>query len=160
MRLDRAKLIILISTVLLITALFPGTSAVGLQEPQQGPQFWYEDNNMRRAGGYPPDFEQMFTEPDRWSRLRSLIDVYYLRGNTLQNLYRDLGEGFVRDRLVKVLKDSGIPIAIDNLSSWEKNIPLLSGLGAEVTALSLQSTLSKGINPRTKNLEGGMQKWR
>ena len=30
------------------------------------PQFWYEDNNVRRAGGYPPDFQQMWEDPDSW----------------------------------------------------------------------------------------------
>jgi hypothetical protein len=142
------KSIALISTILL---LLSGITEV--QKQQQSPEFWYEDNNMRRAGGYPPDFREMFAKPESWSTLRSLIDVYYLRGNTFQNLCTDLGEDFVRDHFVKVLNESQIPVAIDNLSSWERNIPLLRHFGAEIIALSLQSTLSKGLNQRTKDLE-------
>ena len=54
--------------------------------------FWYEDNNMRKAGGYPEDFKEMFENPDSWSEMRSKLSVYCIRGNTLKNVVNDLGE--------------------------------------------------------------------
>ena len=109
-----------VGVVLLALSLLALSPPFGKNRPEEGPQFWYEDNNMRRAGGYPPDFREMFTHPESWGSLRSLIDVYYIRGNTLQNIRSDLGEDFVRDCFVKVLSEAGIPIAIDNYKLFRK----------------------------------------
>jgi hypothetical protein len=108
------------------------------------PQFWYEDNNVRRAGGYPPDFREMFEHPEKWAELRRRIDVYYIRGNTLRNIFADLGEDFVRDRFARVLARDGIPVAIDNPSGYAEAIPKLRSYGLTVGHIALQSTLSKG----------------
>lgn len=145
--------ILLLPTLLIFTASLALAGSKSQSLDLYPAEFWFEDNNMRRAGGYPPDFEQMFREPESWARLRSIIDVYYIRGNTLKNLCSDLGEDFVRNHFVKVLNESGISIAIDNLSNWEQNLALLEEYGAKVTAITMQSTLSKRVNHRTENVE-------
>ena len=107
------------------------------------PQFWFEDNNQREAGGYPPDFREMFEHPETWKELLASIDVYYMRGNTLRNLFDDLGEAFVRDRFAKVLKDANIPVAIDNIPSNTSSIRKLAGYGVTISHAALQSSISK-----------------
>jgi len=125
------------------TAFGPTAGGVDANGADARPQFWYEDNNMRRAGGYPPDFHEMFTRPETWRQLRGHIDVYYIRGNTLKNIFNDYGEDFLRDHFVRVLNESGIPIAIDNPTQYKENITRLRRVGATVTHIALQSTLSK-----------------
>jgi len=107
------------------------------------PLFWYEDNNGGIAAGLPDDFERMFTEPDSWKELRSQIDVYYIRGNTLAAVIEKYGEGFIKDHFVKVLKDDDIVLAIDNPGPHQKTLPLLKRCGADIGYIALQSTISK-----------------
>ena len=115
----------------------------------KAPKFWYEDNNQRQAGGYPPDFHEMFMRPEKWERLRGLIDVYYIRGNTLKNILAAYGEPFVRDHFVKVLRDGNIPIAIDNPIGTTQTIPLLRGYGATVShAAVMYSATAFALQPR------------
>lgn len=124
--------------VLEATALTPSREA--------RPQFWYEDNNMRRAGGYPPDFQQMWEEPDSWKDLRSILDVYCLRGNTLKNVTEEFGKDWIADHLAAVLIESGLPVAIDNPGRGGVHfdaMELLQDLGVEIHSIALQSVLSK-----------------
>jgi hypothetical protein len=107
------------------------------------PLFWYEDSNCGMAGGFPDDFERMFTQPDAWKNLRARIDVYYIRGNTLNAIIKKYGEGFIRNKFVKVLAQEGIVIAIDNPGPHQSTLPLLKRCGATVGYIALQSTLSK-----------------
>jgi len=74
--------------ILIIGLLFTVMAA----EISAGVEFWYEDNNMRKAGGYPEDFKEMFEKPETWKEMRSKLSVYYIRGNTLKNVINDLGE--------------------------------------------------------------------
>ena len=107
------------------------------------PQFWFEDNNQRKAGGYPPDFRAMFEHPEAWKELRSRIDVYYMRGNTLKNLFKDMGEAFMRDHFAKVLKEAKIPLAIDGITGDTSRIQKMSEYGVTVSYAALQSEISK-----------------
>jgi len=123
-------------------AASPDRGAAGVGKTAK-PQFWFEDNNQREAGGYPPDFREMFEHPETWKELRASIDVYYMRGNTLKNLFDDLGEAFVRDRFAKVLKDANIPVAIDNIPSNTSSIRKLAEYGVTISHAALQSSISK-----------------
>lgn len=112
--------------------------------------FWYEDNNQGVAGGFPDDFERMFTNPDSWKELRSKIGVYYIRGNSLAALVKKYGEDFIKNKFVKVLARDGIVLAIDNPDSNDNAVPLLKRCGANVGYIALQSTLSKIPMPEYK----------
>ena len=106
--------------------------------------FWYEDNNMRKAGGYPEDFKEMFENPDSWSEMRSKLSVYCIRGNTLKNVVNDLGEEWVIKHFCGLLKKEKIPVAIDNPDpSRIPAIKLLQENGIVISHLALQSVLSK-----------------
>ncbi|MGB0372228.1 MAG: hypothetical protein ACPGN3_12925 [Opitutales bacterium] len=107
--------------------------------------FWYEDNNMQRAGGYPEDFEEMFTHPDSWKELRSKLSVYYIRGSTLRNIREDLGRDFFVNKFCKLFIDEGLPVAIDNPGEprhWGAMRELVEN-GVTVSHIGLQSILSK-----------------
>jgi len=104
--------------------------------------FWYEDSNLRKAGGYPDDFQYMFENPDSWAELRSKLSVYCIRGNTLKNVVKDLGEEWVREHFCGVLKREKLPVAIDNPTSLP-SIRLLQDGGVVVSHIALQSVLSK-----------------
>ena len=106
--------------------------------------FWYEDSNMRRGGGYPPDFYEMFTHPEKWAELRSLIDVYYLRAPTLISVTEDYGEEFIRDHFAPVLREADIPVAIDNANDdVSEYLAILQESGLTISHIALQSVLSK-----------------
>ncbi len=106
--------------------------------------FWYEDNNVRKAGGYPDDFKEMFEDPDSWSETRSKLSVYCIRGNTLKNVINDLGEEWVIKHFCGLLKKEKIPVAIDNPSLDRiPAIKLLQKNGIVISHLALQSVLSK-----------------
>ena len=120
--------------------------------------FWYEDNNMRKAGGYPEDFKEMFENPDSWSEMRSHLSVYCIRGNTLKNLVNDLGSQWVAKHFCGLLKKDKIPVAIDNPSPDRfPAIKLLQENGIVISHLALQSVLSKfkarPMTPDEKNRE-------
>jgi len=116
---------------------------------QKMPQFWYEDNNMRTAGGFPPDFTQMFTDPSQWENLRDTLSVYLVRGNTLNNIIKQEGEDFIKDYFAPVLVGANLPLAIDNppsVSIWPDFYKLLTDNGITVSHVGLQSVLSKPRN--------------
>lgn len=111
-----------------------------------GPEFWYEDNNMRRTGGYPPDFRQMWEEPESWEELRKKIDVFYFRGNTLRNVTRDFGRDWVADHVAALLIEEELPVAIDNIGptgGYLSSVKQLQDMGVEIRSIALQSVLSK-----------------
>lgn len=113
---------------------------------QKIPGFWYEDNNMNTAGGFPPDFTEMFTDPGKWEKLRDTISVYMVRGNTLNNIINQEGESFISDHFAQVLNGSNLTLAIDNppsTSAWPSFYKLLTDNGITVSHVALQSVLSK-----------------
>jgi len=106
--------------------------------------FWYEDNNVRKAGGYPEDFKEMFENPDSWAEMRRNLSVYCIRGNTLKNVLRDLGEEWVIEHFCGLLKKEKVPVAIDNPSRDRiPAIKLLQRNGVTISHIALQSVLSK-----------------
>ena len=138
--------------ILLLTIfLLAGSGMYG----QKIPGFWYEDNNMKTAGGFPPDFTEMFTDPARWEELRDTLSVYMVRGNTLSNIINQEGESFIADHFAPVINGSNLALAIDNpppVSAWPKFYKLLTDNGITVSHVALQSVLSKprdGVSPET-----------
>jgi len=106
------------------------------------PKFWYEDNNMRRAGGYPDDLQYMFENPDTWSEMRARLSVYFIRGNTLRNLIKVVGDKWISNHFCRLLREEEIPVAIDNPTDIS-SIKLLESNGVTVSHIALQSVLSK-----------------
>lgn len=115
-------------------------------------KFWYEDNNMRRAGGYPEDFKEMFENPDSWKEMRCKLSTYYIRGNTLKNVINDLGEEWVKKYFCGLFNKEKIPVAIDNPVHF-KSIKLLQKNGVTVSHIALQSVLSKFEKSKLKPAE-------
>ena len=128
------------------------TSLLALAGSSMAQEFWYEDNNMRRAGGYPEDFREMFEKPETWSEMRGKLSVYYIRGNTLRNVIRDLGEKWVVRHFCGLLKKEKLPVAVDNPAHF-KSIQLLQKNGVTVSHIALQSVLSKFEKSRMKPAE-------
>jgi hypothetical protein len=122
----------------------------GLRMPgQKMPVFWYEDNNMNTAGGFPPDFTEMFTDPGKWEMLRDTLTVYLVRGNTLSNIINQEGESFIEDHFAPVLSVSNLSLAIDNpppVSAWPVFYKLLTDNEITISHVALQSVLSKPRN--------------
>lgn len=126
-----------------------GYRAFNFDEVYEGasqPEFWYEDNNMRRSGGYPPDFRKMWEQPETWKDLRAALDVYCIRGNTLRNILREFGENWVARYFAAVLIEEGIPVAIDNIGrtgGYISGVKTLQDMGVDIHSIALQSVLSK-----------------
>jgi hypothetical protein len=116
---------------------------------QKVPGFWYEDNNMNTAGGFPPDFTEMFINPAKWEKLRDTLSVYMVRGNTLNNIINQEGESFINDYFAPVMAGSNLSLAIDNppsVSAWPDFYNLLTENGITISHVALQSVLSKPRN--------------
>lgn len=140
-RIHRCSFRIALILILLMAAIrLPG---------QNIPGFWYEDNNMNTAGGFPPDFTEMFTDPAKWENLRDTLSVYMIRGNTLNNIIDQEGEAFIKDYFAPIFTGSDLSLAIDNpppVSAWPEFYRLLTDNGIRVTHVALQSVLSKSRN--------------
>lgn len=116
---------------------------------------WYEDNNLARAGGTPPDFVRKFDQPASFQRASRHIQVYMVRANVLSKQ----DDTFLRDTFLPYLERNGIKLAIDAQgATWaqapgreqvkDREIHLLERLkrlGGRVDYLSLQSALSKSL---------------
>lgn len=117
-------------------------------------QLWYEDNNMGRAGGSPPDFTSKFGRAG-WLSASAAIDVYLVRATVLDRL----DAGFLRGRLLPWLERQGISLAIDAAgATWLEHgnrrelfalemriLRRLGDIGVPVRFISLQSVLSKPL---------------
>lgn len=79
---------VLLSGVVLFLLPVAG-SAIAATQPG-AVEIWYEDNNMRVAGGLPDDFFERYEEGtlSQWAVSRSMMDTYYLRQNTFRNHFR------------------------------------------------------------------------
>lgn len=114
---------------------------------------WYEDNNLGRAGGVPPDFVEKFRHPEQFSQATKYIRVYMMRSMTLAKLGDDVLTGTV----IPFFKKNRIKLAINAVgATWtkrrgrsrlfEQEMSLLKRLkarGFDVDYISLQSVLSK-----------------
>ena len=123
------------------------------------PKFWYEDNNQHQGGGIPPDFKSKFNNPDSWATAREKMDVYMIRNNSLKRENNQISKRFIRETMAPVLKEAGIPVALDCTSATflnagpkknvlEEDISLIKTMldaGIEIRSISLQSILSKPL---------------
>jgi hypothetical protein len=114
---------------------------------------WYEDNNLGRSGGIPPDFQEKFRHTESFARATRYIDVYMMRSSVLNVL----DDQFLRELFIPYLERNNIKLAINTGgATWaqlegrervsNRDISLLkrlSQLGARVDYISLQSVLSK-----------------
>lgn len=110
-----------------------------------GVSFWYEDNNVQQAGGYPDDFDEMYNDPDSWAALRDKLSVYYIRGSSLRNIRDELGEDFFTNKFCRLFREENLPVAIDNPGEpqhWGVMHDLIDN-GVTVSHIALQSVLSK-----------------
>ena len=135
-----------------------------------GAELWYEDNNLGKAGGVPPDFVEKFRRPETFRNATRFINVYMMRANTLSTM----DDSFFTELLLPYLKANRIRLAINaGGATWalapgrdrlyKDDIELyrrLKRLGAEVSYISLQSVLSKPRRgekaefPLDKRIEG------
>jgi len=110
---------------------------------------WYEDNNLGRGGGMPPDFIEKFRRPETFSQATRHIRVYLMRAVVL----RKLDDEFLSTLLIPYLEKNNIKLAINaGGATWgrerarDRDMQLferLKRLGARVDYISLQSVLSK-----------------
>jgi len=116
---------------------------------------WYEDNNLGRPGGMPPDFVEKFHQPEAFSQASRYIRVYMVRANVLGTM----DEEFLANLLRPYLDRNRIKLAIDaagatwtqlegqeKISSREISLlKRLKRLDIQVDYISLQSVLSKPL---------------
>lgn len=116
---------------------------------------WYEDNNLGRADGMPPDFVSKFSQPELFSQASSYLRVYMVRSNVLTAM----SDGFLADSFRPYLTRNNIKLAVDAVgATWmqasgrktiaSREIRLLERLkrlGIQVDYVSLQSVLSKPL---------------
>jgi hypothetical protein len=130
---------------------------------------WFEDNNMGRAGGTPPDLKERFMKPETWAQAREIIEVYYIRSNTFWRPENGLDDEFIQKHFIPVLNQSNIEIAIDSggatwSSAKDKNnhseidlIRKLKSFGGKVNYVGLQSVLSKPLTENGRKVEYPME---
>lgn len=112
--------------------------------PCYAQQLWYEDSNVRKAGGYPADFSKMWEQPNLWKETLDRIDVYMIRGNALNNIINKYGEDFVTKKMIPLLIANDIKLAIDNPpANFQYQYNLIKNAGLEISYVGLQSILSK-----------------
>ena len=114
---------------------------------------------MGAAGGVPPDFHALFTtRTGEWARARRSIGVYLLRSTALRNPANRMDDVFLRDHFLPGLGAWHIDLALDVVGALgvgcspqkqavmraeADQIARIARLGGHVTAISLQSVLSK-----------------
>lgn len=116
---------------------------------------WYEDNNLGKPGGMPPDFVEKFHQPEAFSQASRYIRVYMVRANVLGAM----DEEFLANLFRPYLERNHIKLAIDatgatwtQLEGQEKIasreiglLERLKRLDIQVDYISLQSVLSKPL---------------
>jgi hypothetical protein len=114
---------------------------------------WYEDNNLGKGGGMPPDFFEKFQRPETFSQASRYIRVYLMRANVLEKL----DDQFLTTQFLPYLRKNDIKLAINaggatfiqmgvRRKVFVRNIDLLNRLkrlGVQVDYVSLQSALDK-----------------
>jgi len=134
--------------ILVVQALVPCAALAA-------PLLWYEDNNLGRAGGMPPDFIEKFHHPETFREASRHIRVYMIRANVLNKM----DDVFLTTLLDPYLRRNNIKLAIDATGvvwaqapgrdkAFAANIQLLERLkrlGIVVHYISLQSVLSKPL---------------
>ncbi len=132
------------------------------------PLLWYEDNNLGRAGGAPPDFIEKFHHLETFREASRHIRVYMIRANVLNKV----DDAFLTTLLDPYLRKYNIKLAIDAPgATWAQapgrdrgfkmNIQLLERLkrlGMNVHYISLQSVLSKPLVRGGKTIDYSLSK--
>ncbi|AKF25722.1 hypothetical protein YH65_10240 [Sulfurovum lithotrophicum] len=121
---------------------------------------WYEDNNLGQAGYFPPDAKEKFIDPQTWKASRKKMDVYLVRANALYIRKNGLTDYFLKNKMLKVLKDSKIKLALnvrgatltqtsrkrEKIRTKEiKLIEKLESMGIHIDSINFQSALSKSV---------------
>lgn len=133
----------------------------GASTPPAGPDqgtLWVQPPNHGGAGRLAPDFFEMFTTRiDEWAEARQFVDVWIVRMTSLLGVDAPLDDAFLYEAFLPRLHAWGIALAVNvtgatlaqcgnhpaRLSVETAAIQRLLDLGARITALSLQSPLSK-----------------
>lgn len=116
---------------------------------------WYEDNNLGRPDGMPPDFAEKFRHPEEFSQASHYIHVYLVRANVLGVM----DDEFLSNLFHPYLDRNHIKLAIDAVGATWSQAPgrqeiapgeirfleRLKQLGIQVDYISLQSVLSKPL---------------
>ena len=125
--------------------------------PDQG-SLWVQPPNHGGAGRLAPDaFEMFTTRTDEWAEARQFIDVWVVRVTSLLGTDVPLTEAFLGDSFLPKLHAWGIDLAVNvtgathaqcgnhpsRLSDEAVALQHLLDLGGQISALSLQSPLSK-----------------
>jgi hypothetical protein len=63
-------------------------------------EIWYEDNNLKQPGGYPPDFVEKFYKIETWQNALNCIDVYMIRMEVL----RQMDDNFLKNLKIFLIK--------------------------------------------------------
>ncbi len=132
-------------------------------------EFWYEDNNLGKAGKMPVDFIDKFNHTDSFAKASRFIKVYMVRSNILNQL----DDRFLSEKFIPYLKNNNILLALDvGGATWmrpvnktsafkyqEDQLKRLKKLGAVVSFISMQGALGKlpesqdSINPEGKRIQ-------
>jgi hypothetical protein len=129
----------------------------GIAGPERG-ALWVQPPNHGGAGGLAPDFFEMFTtRGDEWAEARRFVDVWVVRMTSLLGRDAPLSDTFLAESFLPKLQAWGIALAVNvtgathaqcanhprRIGDEAAAIQRLIDLGANVSALSLQSPLSK-----------------
>lgn len=121
---------------------------------------WYEDNNLGRPDGRPPDFSEKFRKPESFGQASHYLRVYMVRTNVLEVM----DDRFLSELFQPYLTKNNIKLAVDaGGATWSQApgrkkvapreirlLERLKRLGIQVDYLSLQSVLSKPLVIRGK----------
>ena len=121
-------------------------------------EMWYEDNNLRQAGYFPQDAKEKFINTQTWKESRKRMSVYLVRANALYLRKNNITDYFLKNKMIKVLKNSNIKLALNVRGAtlahaskkrkkiWDKEMNLIDKLekmGAHIDSINFQSALSK-----------------
>jgi hypothetical protein len=105
---------------------------------------WYELSNGHASGGSLPDFESVFTSPEKWSSARQRTSVVMFGAQTLQN-FIDADPGFVATKIGPFIKAN-------------PNVKIAFNVQAPKWAACTNYNPDKSINSATLNQEINMMK--
>src|SRR5215204_6468808 len=138
-----------------------GPDSLLAPKPLAGPDrgsLWVQPPNHGGPGGLAPDFFEMFTtRGDGWTEARRFVDVWVVRVTSLLGRDAPLSDAFLAESFLPKLQAWGIALAVNvtgathaqcanhprRIDSELTAIQRLLDLGADISALSLQSPLSK-----------------
>jgi hypothetical protein len=129
---------------------------------------WFEDNNMGKGGGMPPDFVEKFQQQDSFKVASKYINVYMVRAKVLAAMTDDFLVNVFNDYLVK----HNIKLAVDaGGANWMELggreavfndemalLKRLAKLGIKVDYISLQSVLTKAPKVKGSKIDYSLTK--